>query len=259
MKRRSGILFTLIELLVVIAIIAILASILLPALNKARDRARSAGCVSNLKQLGTYLAFYSNSYNDNILVAKLNNGLDTFQGTWIWFVHRYVLDNADSTAVNAARPWRGTVFSCPGDTFPDSLYGSGSGNGSYALNSFIQAPNASSTPVATDIQRKKLAAFKHPSRTLHVTDAGKSTSGGAPSPIAQRGNIATMLNVRERTAAEISGAYSGDIEQLRHNGGGNVNLLWLDGSVKRADGSSLPLGGYGNATSHRRLLFWKGL
>jgi len=71
MKRTS---FTLIELLVVIAIIAILAAMLLPALSKARDKARQATCVGNCKQLALATAMYTNDYDDRNPYYNRNGG-----------------------------------------------------------------------------------------------------------------------------------------------------------------------------------------
>ena len=64
--------FTLIELLVVIAIIAILASILMPALSSARERAKESTCLSNLKQIGHQMSVYHDEFNG----FPVGNGVD---------------------------------------------------------------------------------------------------------------------------------------------------------------------------------------
>ena len=78
--------FTLIELLVVIAIIAILASMLLPALNKARGAAMQARCSSNCKQIGTGVMQYTVDWQDWLPAGKTSGGTP---GNWKFEISPY--------------------------------------------------------------------------------------------------------------------------------------------------------------------------
>mgnify|MGYP001231071794 CR=1 FL=1 len=230
MMKTNKTLFTPIELLVVIAIIAILASLLLPSLNSARNKARELSCASNLKQLGSLFMFYTSDYNDSFPYYDRWNGAfpdsasDIYAQLWNKVVANLYLNKKITNQTPGC-------FRCPShvsDNYSNQYisygyngYNIGSSYRIAGMPSFTGVDGYLSAPAKT-------SRLRRPSEIVLVTDSLQYTVAGA-GETAQRGYFIV------RDAANGAGAppvgTASIYPAVRHDS--SLNILWCDGHVEK--------------------------
>ena len=216
MRRIRG--FTLIELLVVIAIIAILASLLLPALSKAKAKAQSIVCLNNLKQWGLATQLYVVDNNDFLPPDGSPNGISVNSG---WYID---LPRAIGIRPYSELPWRTNVNMTPEKSIwicPSSTNRSNGNNlFQYCLNEHVNGTGTNNTPV-------KHSTIAKPTQMVWLFDNGKRAA------VAQQNNVHTNLHSRGAQFTFLDG-HAGRFPSTEYwdftAGKGrtnNPNLIWI--------------------------------